>query len=79
MALSQSQTIHVVLPHTQVVAEKYSTGATVVSKEFLFQFSEDSLFLDLPMEGKLLESGWKVIPMYPPHVRRQVNLCSSCE
>ncbi len=73
MALSQSQTIHVVIPYTQVVEEKYSTGATIVSRKFLFQFSEDSLSLDLAMKGKLLESDWKVIPIHHPKVRIQVD------
>ncbi len=45
----------------RVVDKKYSSWITF--KPLTFQFSEDSLSLDLPKEGKVLDGGWKVIPM----------------
>ncbi len=51
-----------------MVSQEYSSGVTAVSKKFTFEFSKDSLSLDLPKEGKVLDGGWMVVPMHPPKV-----------
>ena len=54
----------------------YSSQATEQVEEFTFQFEDNStrITLDVDMNGTLLTTGWKIVPMHHPKVSNDMRL-----
>ena len=57
----------------QVVQREYTAKGATVGPDLQIKFGSDLISLELPSEGVTLESGWKLVPLFNPMVRK-VNI-----
>ncbi len=52
----------------QRVSEEYSSKEAILGVNHIVEFEEDSITLDIPMDGAEVSGGWRITPMFHPTV-----------
>ena len=56
----------------QTVQQHYTAMGAIIGPDLSVEFESDSISLQLPPEGVMLGSGWKIDPLIHPVVRNLI-------
>lgn len=54
----------------QLVLEEYAARGATIGPDLPVEFESECISLELPPEEVMLESGWRILPVFPPVVRK---------
>ena len=57
----------------QAVQQEYTTKGAKIGPDLPIEFESDSISLKLPSNEGILDSGWRLIPLFHPMVRESAR------
>ena len=56
--------------YLQIVQQQYTASGATSGPYLPVEFESDSISLEVPSEGVILENGWRIVPLFSPVVRK---------